>query len=142
MHLICLVILVALKNHYVPKFIDSVGLLGAVHGVLLCRLPVLPVGDPRPAARRGLHHAQYRQHGWALRQGKHRWLEILALPPPPRPWIGLITPPPVSTAEQVHRHRIRHRVCRLRPQSQGDRGHWPQPLWWYQGPPLHAGRRT
>jgi hypothetical protein len=41
----------------------------AVHGVRLLRLPRVPVGDPGPAARRGLHRPQHRRHGPSLRQG-------------------------------------------------------------------------
>jgi hypothetical protein len=48
----------------------------------------------------------------------------------------------VSTADQVHRHRVRHRVRRVRAQGGGPRGHWPQLLRWHQGAPLPPGRRT
>ena len=46
------------------------------------------------------------------------------------------------TAEQVRRHRGRHRVRRLRPQGGGPHRHWPQPLRWHQGAPLPPGRRS
>ena len=60
--------------------------LCAVHGVRLLRLPRVPVGDPGPAARRGLRRPQHRQHGPTLRQGTRARARLVVLAACRRRW--------------------------------------------------------
>ena len=118
--------------------------LCAVHGVRLLRLPRVPVGDPGPAARRGLRRPQHRQHGPTLRQGTRarNTPGSSCSKSPPLAGIVIGSTAHVLLADPVRRRRVRHRVRRLRAQGGGHRGHRPQPLRRDQGAPLAPGRRA